>query len=173
MFSVDVKHLGAMVKAKVGWTLADKAAAAYGSEFVKRSQQVSANLGIPNEWLLAAICWETTQFQAIGPPWPVNKHDGGGGLIGFTPLKGHPAEFKGPVEQLDLVEQHYRKWMKVLKIASFKSAEDLYLIVRGPYGIGKPDSFNMGAGLNKGQVVKIYRSYLARESVNYFKPYFI
>jgi hypothetical protein len=167
--NLDVNHLAKMVKAKVGWKLHEKAAAAYGWDFVKKSEQVSANLGIPREWLLAAICWETTQFQAIGPPWPLNKGDGGGGLIGFTPLKGHPAETMTPVQQLDLVEQHYRKWMTALKITAFKSPEDLYLIVRGPGGIGQPDSYYMGAGINKGQVLKIYREFLQREAVNYIR----
>jgi hypothetical protein len=50
--------------------------------------------------------------------------------------------------------------MSTLRITAFQSPEDLYLITRGPYGIGKPDSFDMGAGLNKGQVLAIYRSYL-------------
>ncbi|MEW6209062.1 MAG: hypothetical protein AB1631_11895 [Acidobacteriota bacterium] len=146
-------------------SLSSKAETAYGYEFVRVAGEVCTRLGIPLNWLLAAICWETSQFKANGPPWPVNKGDGGGGLIGFTPLKGHPAEFKGPVEQLPLVEQYYRKWMTTLKITKFQSPEDLYLIVRGPYGIGKPDSFDMGGGINKGQVLKIYRNYLAKEGV--------
>jgi hypothetical protein len=148
-----------------GGTLSQKAEKAYGSDFVRKSLEVSANLGIPHDWLLAAIAWETTEFQASGPPWPLNKSDGGGGLIGFTPLKGHAAESKGPVEQLELVEKHYRKWMTTLKITTFKSPEDLYLIVRGPYGIGKKDTYNMGAGLTKGDVVRIYRTYLVRQGV--------
>ena len=47
------------------------------------------------------------------------------------------------MEQLPLVEQHYRVWMNKLGISEFQTPEDLYLIVRGPYGIGEPDSFNM------------------------------
>jgi len=86
-------------------------------------------------------------------------------LIGFTPIKGHAAEFKGPVAQLDLVEQYYRKWMTTLKITTFKSPDDLYLIVRGPYAIGKSDSFNMGAGLTKKDVARIYKTYLAKQGV--------
>jgi len=148
-----------------GGTLSQKAENAYGSDFVRKAQQVSASLGIPLDWLLAAIAWETTDFKASGPPWPVNKGDGGGGLIGFTPIKGHAAEFKGPVAQLDLVEQYYRKWMTTLKITTFKSPDDLYLIVRGPYAIGKSDSFNMGAGLTKKDVARIYKTYLARQGV--------
>ena len=163
MFWVDMKHMGQMVKAKVGVPLAQKAAAAYGSEFVSKAELVAGNLGVPRDWLLAAIAWETTQFQANGPPWPRNGSDGGGGLIGFTPLKGHPAEMKGPVEQLDYVEKYYRKWMTALKITSFASAEDFYLIIRGPGGVGKPESFNMGAGLTKKDVLKIYRQHLATE----------
>jgi hypothetical protein len=145
-------------------SLSDEAEKAYGPDFVPKAKITCLRLGIPLDWLLAAIYWETGHFSSNGPPWPRNKRDGGGGLIGFTPLKGHPAEFAGPVEQLDFLEQHYRKWMTTLKITSFGSAEDLYLIVRGPYGIGKPDSFNMGGGLNKGQVLKIYRAYLATVS---------
>lgn len=141
-------------------SLSQEAERAYGPNFVPKATAVASKLGIPLEWLLAAIYWETTHFKSKGPPWPVNPGDKGGGLIGFTPLKGHPAEFKNPVEQLDFVEQHYRYWMTNLKISRFGSPEDLYLIVRGPYGIGQPDSFNMGGGLNKGQVLKIYRGYL-------------
>jgi hypothetical protein len=147
-------------------SLASEATAAYGQDFVPVAEQVCGRLGIPVQWLLAAIYWETTHFKANGPPWPRNKSDGGGGLIGFTPLKGHPAENKGPVEQLPLVEQHYRYWMSKLKISKFQSPEDLYLIVRGPYGIGQPDSFNMGGGLNKGQVLKIYRDYLTTVGIS-------
>ena len=157
-----------MTRTKVGWTLSQKAESEYGAEFVRKSAVVSANLSVRHEWLLAAICWETGQFKANGPKWPVNGSDGGGGLIGFTPLKGHPAESMGPVEQLDLVEKYYRKWMTALKISSFASPEDFYLIIRGPSGVGKPDSFNMQAGINKGEVLKTYRAFLARESVNYF-----
>jgi hypothetical protein len=146
-------------------SLSSDAEAAYGPLFVPKAQLVSVKLGIPLDWLLAAISWETTGFKAKGPTWPTNKRDGGGGLIGFTPIKGHPAEFKGPVEQLDFVEAHYRGWMTKLKISNFKSPEDLYLIVRGPYGIGQPDSFNMGGGLNKGQVINIYKPFLARVGV--------
>src|SRR5437588_4633540 len=145
--------------------LSMKAELAYGSQFILTARAVSTRLAIPLDWLLAAICWETSQFKATGPPWPVNKKDGGGGLIGFTPLKGHPAEFMGPVDQLDQVEKHYRKWMTTLRISKFTSPEDLYLIVRGPYGIGQPDSFKMGGGLTKGEVVKIYQDYLRREGV--------
>jgi hypothetical protein len=148
-----------------GGTLSQKAEKAYGSDFVGKSQRVSASLAIPLDWLLAAIAWETTDFKASGPPWPVNASDGGGGLIGFTPLKGHAAEFMGPVAQLDLVEQYYRKWMTTLKITTFEAPDDLYLIVRGPYGIGKPDSFNMGAGLTKKDVSRIYKTYLVRQGV--------
>lgn len=140
--------------------LKHEATTAYGNGFVPKALLVATRLGFPLEWLLAAIYWETTHFKANGPPWPTNKKDGGGGLIGFTPLKGHPAEFKRPVDQLDFVEKHYRYWMTKLKITAFSSAEDLYLVVRGPYGIGKPDTFSMGGGLNKGAVLKIYRQYL-------------
>lgn len=144
-------------------SLRQKAAAAYGAAFVSKAATVAHRLFIPSDWLLAAICWETTQFKSNGPPWPLNRHDGGGGIIGFTPLRGHPTEKLGPVGQLDFVESYYRNWMKKLRITSFNSPEDLYLIVRGPYGIGKPDSFPMGGGLNKGQVVAIYRRFLAGE----------
>lgn len=145
--------------------LLSKAERAYGSQFIMTSRAVCTRLGIPLDWLLAAICWETTQFSATGPTWPLNKSDGGGGLIGFTPLRGHPAEFMGPVDQLAEVEKHYRRWMATLRISTFPSPEDLYLIVRGPYGIGQPDTFNMGAGYTKGQVLKIYRDHLSREGV--------
>ncbi|HEY5283301.1 MAG TPA: hypothetical protein VIM14_10970 [Polyangia bacterium] len=146
-------------------SLQSKAEAAYGQAFVPKANEICARLGIPTTWVLAAICWETTQFKAKGPPWPKNKSDGGGGLIGFTPLKGHPAENKGPVAQLDCVEKHYRDWMKKLNLKQFNSPEELYLIVRGPYGIGKSDSFSMGAGRTKGEVLRIYRGYLQKEGI--------
>lgn len=140
--------------------LSAKAALAYGPSFVTVAQQVCGRLGLPLNWLLAAIYWETTHFAAKGPPWPLNPHDGGGGIIGFTPLRGRPAEHLDAVGQLPWVQQHYRFWMAKLHISSFQTPEDLYLVTRGPYGIGKPDSFPMGAGLNKGQVVSIYKAYL-------------
>jgi hypothetical protein len=137
-----------------------EAETAYGASFVPTARVVCARLAIPLDWLLAAIYWETTHFKAHGPVWPTNPSDGGGGLIGFTPLRGHPAEHMGPVDQLAEVETHYRRWMGMLRISAFTTPEDLYLIVRGPYGIGKPDSFPMGGGLTKGDVLRIYRGYL-------------
>ena len=56
--------------------------------------------------------------------------------------------------------------VKLPNQVAFKSPEELYLIVRGPYGIGKPDTYKMGAGLTKGQVVKIYRTYLKQLGVS-------
>jgi hypothetical protein len=148
---------------------------AYGTSFVTESGEVAKRLGISQEWLLAAMAWETGYppgFVSKGPPWPVNHSDNGFGLIGFTPGKdkqGKPLppqtmpQFPHtPLEQLADVEVHYRRWMSRLGISAFGSPEDLYLIVRGPYGIGQPDSFDMGGGLNKGQVLLIYRNYLKK-----------
>jgi|ERR1035437_915049 hypothetical protein len=153
--------------------LSDRAEKAYGTNFVNEAAAVAGRLGISAEWLLAAMAWETgwpPGFKSHGPPWPTNPSDNGFGLIGFTPSKdrnGHPLPPQtmsqwphGPLEQLADVESHYRGWMRTLGISAFQSPADLYLITRGPYGIGKPDSFDMGGGLNKGQVLTIYRGYL-------------
>jgi hypothetical protein len=153
--------------------LSSRAEGAYGKEFVREAAAVATRLGVPSEWLLAAMAWETgwpPGFKSKGPPWPVNPGDNGFGLIGFTPGKdkqGHPFPpqtlpqfFRGPVEQLADVESHYRGWMRRLGVSTFQVPEDFYIITRGPYGIGKPDSYPMGGGLNKGQVLTIYRSYL-------------
>ena len=97
-----------------------RAEGAYGKEFVREAAAVATRLGVPSEWLLAAMAWETgwpPGFKSKGPPWPVNPGDNGFGLIGFTPGKdkqGHPFPpqtlpqfFRGPVEQLADVESHY------------------------------------------------------------------
>jgi hypothetical protein len=50
-------------------------------------------------------------------------------------------------------------------ILKFSCPEDVYLVTRGPYGIGKSDRFNMGNGMTKGDVLKAYRAFLRREGV--------
>jgi hypothetical protein len=162
--------------------LSDRAQASYGAKFKKGAARVAKNLGVPTDWLLAAMAWETgwpPGFKSNGPPWPLNPGgDNGFGLIGFTPPKdkdGHalppqtmPQWPHGPVEQLDDVENHYNFWMQKLGITAFRFSEDFYLITRGPAAIGQPDSYSkgLGDGKNKGQVLAIYRSYLKAVNVS-------
>jgi hypothetical protein len=154
-------------------SLSYKAERAYGPDFVPKARTVSAMLGVPLDWLLAAICWETAQFKCKGPPWPINAGDGGGGLIGFTPLRTHPAALHNPVEQLDDVQSYFRRLMSYFSVASFQSPEDMYMIIRAPAAIGKADSFPVGGKypgtkrpMVKGDVNKIYGDFLQREGVS-------
>jgi len=56
--------------------------------------------GVPVEWLLAAMSWETSQYKAYhagnggsAPHRSTNTSDAGGGLIGFTPFT--PDQIRG------------------------------------------------------------------------------
>jgi hypothetical protein len=93
-FLVSAHHLpeaqdqSGPAKEEENMSLSQEAERAYGPNFVPKATAVASKLGIPLEWLLAAIYWETTHFKSKGPPWPVNRGDKGGGLIGFTPPRG-------------------------------------------------------------------------------------
>lgn len=132
----------------------------YGSDFLQKLTQVATRLGLDPQKLLTVVAWETSRFRAIGPPWPVNGTDGGGGLIGWTPLSKYPKiAVKGPVGQLDDLEAFYRGWMERLKLKPPLSMCDTYLVVRGPGGIGKGEDFDMGGGMTKGKVCRIISSF--------------
>jgi hypothetical protein len=142
----------------------------FGAEFVARARTVADLYGVPVEWLLAAISWETGGYKSYQGPdkispssglhWSVNASDKGGGLFGFPNLASRADKDWTPVQQLDSVRVYIHNWMNTLKIDSFPSPTDFYVLVRGPYALMKDnydnDEYNMGAGLTLGDVRRIY-----------------
>ena len=57
----------------------------FGHEFVVKARTVAAMFGVPVEWLLAAMSWETSQYKAYhagnggsAPHWSTNIRRGRG-----------------------------------------------------------------------------------------------
>jgi hypothetical protein len=153
-------------------TLSTYAEQAWGPDFVPKATAIAADLGIPLDWLMAAMYWETGRFTAYhrdnpaGHRWSANPKDIGGGLIGFTPpnnagLTGAAAQ-KDPVGQLDDVKQYVINTKSTFRVTGFASSEEFYLIIRAPGCIGKPDSCDAGGDprQTKGSVLRIYRGFL-------------
>jgi hypothetical protein len=142
----------------------------FGAEFVARARMVASLFDVPVEWLLAAISWETGGYESYHGPdkvsptsglhWSVNASDKGGGLFGFPHLAARADRDWTPVQQLESVRGYIQDWMGKLKIDSFPSPTDFYVLVRGPYGLMKDnydnDEYDMGAGLSLGDVRRIY-----------------
>ena len=125
----------------------------FGPEFVAKSRTVASLFGVPVEWLLAAMSWETNGYDTYWGPdkldprsglhWSVNPNpkDAGGGLFGFPQLASRPYANWTPLQQLDTVQHYIQGWMKKVGIESFPSPADFYVLVRGPlYGPSPPAS---------------------------------
>lgn len=139
-----------------------------GAQFVSKARTVADKLDIPVEWLLAAMSWETTQYNAYHVDtgtWARNTTDGGGGLVGFTPFTPS-LQKKTPFEQLDDVETYLRNTIKNFKIPTpFASAEDFYCVIYAPGISGKPDSYSwtyQGTTYVKKERMDVYRGHLAK-----------
>lgn len=126
----------------------------YGPAFVAKAMGVASRLGMPYDWLLGIISWETGGFKAVGPPWNSrNKSDNGGGIIGFTGADGGSWEQMTPAEQLDLVENYYNRWKPEYNISSFRNPIEAYWIVTGPWGMLLNPEADVGGGRNRQWVV--------------------
>ncbi len=160
-----------------------------GAPFVGKARTIAHKFGVPVEWLLAAMSWETSQYGAYNPNkvwdghkwidpadwngqqpadelhWARNTSDHGGGLVGFTPLDRTKA-IKTPVEQIDDVENYLRSRIRDYRIPTpFASPEDFYCVVYAPGISGKPDSYTwtyLGKTYSKKTQMDIYRGFLAR-----------
>jgi hypothetical protein len=126
----------------------------YGAEFVSKAMAVAGRLGMPYDWLLGIVSWETGGFKAVGPPWNArNAKDNGGGIIGFTGADGAPWEQMTPTQQLDLVERYYNKWKDEYGIDTFRSPIEAYWIVTGPWGLLMNPQSDVGGGRTRQWVV--------------------
>jgi hypothetical protein len=141
----------------------------FGREFVNKSKTIADRLDVPVDWFLAAMSWETGNYSAYkgdgvfanGIHWAENPDpsDAGGGLFGWRHIRARTdLNVKNPVQQLDDAAQYLQGWIKRLHIPGFSRPDDFYVLVRGPAGLTQPDNddFDMGGGLNQGQVRDIY-----------------
>jgi hypothetical protein len=126
----------------------NKVPASYRVAFIAKVILVAKNLGIPANWLMAIINWESGgKFTAS-----VTNAQGYTGLIQFgvaaaTDLGTTTLALRNmtEVQQLDYVEAYYKMWYKSLKITAPKSYGDVYLITLYPVAANKPDDFVLGS----------------------------
>jgi hypothetical protein len=128
----------------------------YGVNFTNRAQAIAGTIGMPVDWLLAIIAWETGNFAASGPPWNArNKKDNGGGIIGFTGADGGSWERMTPTQQLDLLIPYFAKWKTEYNISTFRSPIEAYWIVTAPLGLLMGPEANVGGGRTRQSIVDI------------------
>lgn len=118
----------------------NKVPASYRTAFIAKVIQVSKNLGINPNWLMALI-----DFESAGSFSPSKTNSlGYTGLIQFGP--GAATDLKTTltalrnmtaVQQLDYVERYYKMWYKRLKINAPNSYIDTYLITLFPIAVNK------------------------------------
>lgn len=111
-------------------------------EFVGALNTTANNLGLPANWLLGLI-----NFESGGRTDIVAPNTNATGLIQFMPAT---AEGLGtsveelarmtPAQQMDYVERFLRPYADRIK-----RPEDLYMAVFFPHAIGKPDDFVLGS----------------------------
>lgn len=117
---------------------------AYRAAFKAKVKQISAQLGVNPNWLMAIMNWESAQTFS---PSITNPYTNATGLIQFMPstaiglgttvsaLANMTAE-----EQLDWVYKYYKPYK-----AKIKGYSDLYLATFYPAAIGKPNSYVLGS----------------------------
>lgn len=118
----------------------NKVPASYRIAFIAKVIQVSKNLGINPNWLMAIMHFESAgTFSAS-----ITNALGYTGLIQFgtaaaTSLGTTTAQLRSmtAVQQLDYVEKYYKMWFKSLKIAVPDSFVDTYLITFFPAAVNK------------------------------------
>jgi hypothetical protein len=111
--------------------------------FIEKMKQISYDLGIPADWLMAVMYKESGLDHRA-----VNRHTGATGLIQFMPdtaerlgTSTYALRNMSNIEQLDYVKKYY--WPLRYKI---KSYADAYLAVFFPLAMAKPDDFVLTAG---------------------------
>lgn len=118
----------------------NKVPASYRTAFIAKVIQVSTNLNIDPNWLMAVI-----HFESAGTFSPsITNSLGYTGLIQFgqsaaTDLKTTLSALRSmtAIQQLDYVERYYKMWYKRLKITSPNSYIDTYLITLFPAAVNK------------------------------------
>lgn len=120
----------------------DIAVARYGSPFVVKVAELSAQLGFSPSWLMAVMKQESGINHLA-----VNKLSGATGLIQFMPAtaKGlgttvEALKAMSGVAQLDYVLKYFYRFRGKLQ-----SPEDVYAAVFYPYMLDKPDSYLLGS----------------------------
>jgi hypothetical protein len=145
-----------------------EAARGYGVEFTNRAQVVAGLIGMPVEWLLAIIAWETGNYKASGPPWTArNAKDNGGGIIGFTGVDGGGWEQMTPTQQLDLLIPYFNKWKKEFDIGTFRSPIEAYWLVTGPWGLLMGPERDVGGGRTRQWVVDTMQRVFRAGGINW------
>ena len=148
-----------------------KSAPGYGDAFITKAISIAATLGMPVDWLLAIISWETGQFAASGPPWTArNAKDNGGGIIGFTGVDGGGWEQMTPAQQLDLLIPYFGKWKKEYKIDSFRTPIEAYWIVTGPLGLLMGPEDDVGGGRTRQWIVDTMQGVFTRGGITWTVP---
>jgi Transglycosylase SLT domain len=103
-------------------------------EFLTKVKQISSNLGIDPNWLMAVM-----DFESGLSPTTRNAKSGATGLIQFTKAAGYdPTKLAGMTaeDQLDKVADYLKNHKGKLGNLS-----DLYMSVLWPGAIGKPDDY--------------------------------
>ena len=112
------------------------------ADFLAKVQQISANLGIKPDWLMAVMAFESGIDSK-----KVNSASGATGLIQFMPstatgMGTSTAALKAMtnVQQLDFVYKYLAPYK-----AKMKTYTDVYMTVFYPAAIGKADTCVIGA----------------------------
>ena len=106
-------------------------------EFLTKVKQISSELGIEPNWLMAVMAFESGGTFESGVR---NKAGSSGtGLLQFTNKTGYDlkalAKMK-PEDQLDYVQKYLQPYS-----AKLNSLSDLYMAVLWPQAVGKPDGY--------------------------------
>jgi len=114
--------------------------------FLAKVQQITSNLGIKPDWLMAVMAFESGIDSKR-----VNSTSGATGLIQFMPstaagMGTSTAALKAMtnVQQLDYVYKYLAPYK-----AKMKTYTDVYMTVFYPAAVGKPDTYVIGAAGSK------------------------
>ncbi|MCL2328304.1 MAG: lytic transglycosylase domain-containing protein [Bacteroidetes bacterium] len=137
--------------------------------FLQKVKQISQNLGIQPDWLMAVMAIESGINHRA-----VNKTSGATGLIQFMPSTAiglgtttDALRAMSNVQQLSYVE----KYLMPFK-GKMNRFTDVYLAVFYPAAMGKPDSYVIGAAGSKvAEQNKIFQDAQGAVTVGSFKNY--
>ncbi|WP_121667292.1 transglycosylase SLT domain-containing protein [Mesonia aquimarina] len=116
----------------------------YRTAFVAKLKQISKELGINPNWLMAVINWESAKSFS---PSIKNPYTDATGLIQFMPNTAidlgttiEQLAQMSAIEQLDWVKKYYAPYKSKLKRYT-----DLYLTTFYPAAVGKPSNYILGS----------------------------
>jgi rare lipoprotein A (peptidoglycan hydrolase) len=115
-------------------------------EFREAINKTAANIGIPAEWLIGIMAFETD--GTFNPAEPNKMGSGATGLIQFTPATARNMFGKSTaemakmsqIEQLKYVEKYFKAQVGKKKLTTFT---DAYMAVLWPAAIGKGDNYTL------------------------------